>query len=103
MVQSRQHCAVDERGGMPKFKIHAVQNMAIDFEVSAIDAEAADAAITYLLAMSTVVFVPIEPKMAPRYVRGLRRHWELEIMPQRRLHSRFRNRPFAWVVRFCSS
>jgi hypothetical protein len=74
------------RGRMPKFKIHAVQNMALDFEITAADAEAADAAISYLLAMSKVVFVPMERKMAPRYVRALERRWRLEIMPKPRFH-----------------
>jgi hypothetical protein len=73
-------------GDMPKFKIHAVQNMVVDFEITAADVEAAHAAITYLLAMSKVVFVPIEPKMAPRYARGLGRRWELEITPANRFH-----------------
>ena len=73
-------------GRMPRFKIHAVQNMALDFEITAADAEAADAAISYLLAMSRVVFVPIEPKMVPRYVRGQERRWRLEIMPKQRIH-----------------
>jgi hypothetical protein len=71
---------------MPKFKIHAVRNMALDFQITAADAEAADAAISYLLAMSKVVFVPVEPKMAPRYLRGLERCWQLEITPKQRIH-----------------
>jgi hypothetical protein len=73
-------------GDMPKYKIHAVQNMAIDFEITAVNAEAAEAAISYLLAVSKIVFVPMESKMAPRYVRGLGRRWELEIVPKRRVH-----------------
>jgi hypothetical protein len=32
--------------------------MAVDFEITAGDAEAAHAAVSYLLAMSKVVFVP---------------------------------------------
>jgi hypothetical protein len=60
--------------------------MALDFDIAAADAEAADAAISYLLAMSKVVFVPMEPKMAPRYVRGQERRWRLEIMPKQRIH-----------------
>jgi hypothetical protein len=71
---------------MPKFKIHAVQNMALDFEITAADAEAADAAISYLLAMSKVVFVPMERKMAPRYVRAMERRWRLEIVPKPQFH-----------------
>ncbi len=71
---------------MPKFKIHAAQNMALDFEITASDAEAADAAISYLLAVSKVVFVPIEPRMAPRYLRGLERRWQLEITPRQPIH-----------------
>ena len=60
--------------------------MAVDFEITAVDADAAHAAISYLLAMSKVIFVPMEPRMAPRYLRGLRRHWELEINPKQRIH-----------------
>jgi hypothetical protein len=71
---------------MPKFKIRAIQNMALDFEITAADAEAADAAISYLLAMSKVVFVPMEPRMAPRYMRGLGKRWQLEITPKERIH-----------------
>jgi hypothetical protein len=71
---------------MPKFKIHAVQNMALDFEITAADAEAAGAAISYLLAMSKIVFVPMEPNMAPRYVRSLEKRWRLEIMPKQNIH-----------------
>jgi hypothetical protein len=71
---------------MPKFKIHAVQNVALDFEITAADAEAADAAVSYLLAMSKVVFVPMEPNMAPRQVRSLERRWRFEIMPKHNIH-----------------
>jgi hypothetical protein len=71
---------------MPKFKVHAFQHMALDFEITAADAEAAHAAISYLLAMSKVVFVPMEPNMAPRNVRGLERHWRLEITPKESIH-----------------
>ncbi len=71
---------------MPKFKIHAVQNMTLDFEITAVDAEAADAAISYLLAMSKVVFVPMGPNMVPRYLRSLEKHWRLEITPKQNIH-----------------
>ena len=77
-------CALGWR--MQKFKIHAVQNMALDFEITAADAEAADAAIRYLLAMSKVVFVPMVPNMAPRYVRSLEKRWRLEITPKQNIH-----------------
>lgn len=70
---------------MPKFKIHAVQHMALDFEITAVDAEATGAAISYLLAMSKVVFVAMEPHMAPRYMRSLEKRWRLEITPKQNL------------------
>jgi hypothetical protein len=71
---------------MPRFKVHAFQQIALDFEITAVDAEAADTAVSYLLAMSKVVFVPMEHKMAPRYVRGLERGWRLEITPKESIH-----------------
>src|SRR5713101_2782687 len=51
---------------MPKFKIHAIRTIAIDFEITAVDSEAAEAAISYLLAMSPIIFVPIDPSTTPR-------------------------------------
>jgi len=71
---------------MPRFKIQAIQKMALDFDITAADAEAADAAISYLLAMSKIVFVPMEPRMAPRYVRSKEKHWRVEITPKEPIH-----------------
>jgi hypothetical protein len=71
---------------MPKFKIDASQHIALDFEIAAVDAEAAHVAMSYLLIMSKVVFVPMEPRMAPRYVRGLKRRWHLEIAAKQSIH-----------------
>jgi hypothetical protein len=73
-------------GGMPKFKIQATQSMALDFEITATSAEAADAAVSYLLAMSKIVFVPMESRMAPRYARGLEGQWRLEITPKEHIN-----------------
>jgi hypothetical protein len=70
---------------MPKFKIRPFQQI-LEFEIGAVDAEAANAAIHYLLAMSKVVFVPMEPKMAPRNVRGLERRCRLEITSKESIH-----------------
>jgi hypothetical protein len=71
---------------MTKFKVHAFQHIALEFEITAADAEAADAAVSYLLDMSKVVFVPMEPKIAPRFVRFLERRWRLEITRKESIH-----------------
>jgi len=47
---------------------------------------AAEAAMSHLLAMSKVIFVPLEPKMAPRYVRDLEKCWRLEITRKESIH-----------------
>ena len=71
---------------MPKFKIHAIRTIAVDFEITAVDSEAAEAAIGYLLAMSPIIFAPIDPSMTPRYARGVERHWQLQINPKSTMH-----------------
>jgi len=71
---------------MPKFKIHALRTIAVDFEITAVDSEAAEAAISYLLAMSPIVFVPIDPRTTPRYVRAVEKRWQLQINPKSSMH-----------------